>query len=115
MVRYGVTAWKPAGIALTFRGAGRLRRFPFPPALLFFAFAIVPVLLRRLELELLHQLAHRPSRLLEGGVLLRGQLDLDDLLDPGPAELNRDTDVESLHAVGAVHVRGARHDLLLVL
>src|SRR4026207_239114 len=68
-----------------------------------------------LELQLLDELAYRRRRLVEGGLLLGGELDLDDLLDAGPAELDRHAHVEPLGPVLAVEIGGAGQDLLLVL
>src|SRR4026207_1731373 len=69
----------------------------------------------RLEFQLVDELADRGGRLVEGGLLVLLQLDLDDLLDPVASELDRHPDVEALGAVLPVQVRGAGQDLLLVL
>src|SRR6185369_17809515 len=68
-----------------------------------------------LELQLVDQLAYRGGRLVEGGLFVGVELDLDDLLDAPAAELDRHTDVEPLGAVLAVQVGRAGQDLLLVL
>src|ERR1041384_3096502 len=69
----------------------------------------------RLEFQLVDELADRGGRLVEGGLLVLLQLDLDDLLDPVAPELDRPPDVEALGPLRPVQVRGAGQDLLLVL
>ena len=61
-----------------------------------------------LELQLVDELAHRRRRLVEGGLLLGGELDLDDLLDARAAELDRHAHVKALGPVLAVEIGGAR-------
>src|ERR1035441_5292788 len=62
-----------------------------------------------------HQFLHRVGALLQGGLLFRGQLDLDDLLDAVRAPLARYADEQPVDTVFAFEIGGARHDLLLVL
>src|SRR5213593_4169383 len=97
---YGVIVRYPSGIGLALA-------MILPPSLC--------PLAGGLEFELVDQLADGGRRLLEGGALLRGELDLDDLLDALPTELHGNAHVEPLHPVRAIQVGGARQDLLLVL
>src|ERR1035437_6242115 len=62
-----------------------------------------------------HQLLHRVGALLQGGLLFRGQLDLDDLLDAVRAQLAGHANEQAVDTVLAFEIGGARHDLLLVL
>src|ERR1700756_1910905 len=75
--------------------------------------------LRRLRdglrnLQRVEQLLHRIGRLLQRGLLLGGQRDLDDLLDAVLAELHRYADVEIVEAVLAGEIGSAGEDLALV-
>src|SRR5260370_39199045 len=69
----------------------------------------------RLEFQFIDELADGGGRLVEGGLLVLLELDLDDLLDASPPELHRDADVEALGPVLAAQVGRAGHHLLLVL
>src|SRR5678815_1299196 len=68
----------------------------------------------RLEFQLVDQLADRGGRLVEGGLLVLLELDLDDLLHALAPELHRDAHVEPLRPVLPVQVGRAGQDLLLV-
>src|ERR1035438_9653658 len=54
------------------------------------------------------QLLHRVGALLQGGLLFRGQLDLDDLLDAVRAQLARYADEQPVDTVFAFEIGGAR-------
>src|SRR5215831_1803770 len=69
---------------------------------------------RLLQLQLLHQLPHGANRFLEGLALVRGQLDLDDLLHSCAAKLHGNAHVDARDAVLAIEVGRAREDLLLI-
>src|SRR3990172_10793729 len=58
------------------------------------------------------ELAHRRGRLIEGGLLVGGQLDLDDRCDAHPTELDRHAHEEPIHAVLALEVSRAGQDLV---
>src|SRR2546426_12834183 len=64
---------------------------------------------------LFRSLTHRRRGLLEGRLLVRGELDLDHLLDARATELHRNADVEPSDSVLPVEIGGAGQDLLLVL
>src|SRR4051794_1632300 len=57
--------------------------------------------------------AHGVRRLREHRLLGVVEVDLEDLLDPFPAELDRDAHIEAVDAVLALEVRGAREHALL--
>src|SRR4051795_11328368 len=67
-----------------------------------------------LNFQRIEQLPHRVRRLLERSLLLLGERDLDDLLNPVAAELHGDADVEVVEAVLAGQIRGARKDFAFV-
>src|SRR5260370_18461472 len=69
----------------------------------------------RLEFQFIDELADGGGRLVEGGLLVLLELDLDDLLDAPAPELHRDPHVESLGAVLAVQVGRPRQGLPLAL
>src|SRR4029453_13724898 len=81
--------------------------FPYPLA--------QPLTRLALQFQLVHQLADGAGGLVEGGLLLSGELDLDDLLDAAPAELHGHANIEPADAVLTVQVGRAGQDLLLVL
>ena len=56
-----------------------------------------------------------PADLLKRGLLVGGQLDLDDLLDAVGAQLHGHADEQVVDAVLALQEHRARHDLLLIL
>jgi hypothetical protein len=74
------------------------------PGARFLASALAVIDLR-LELELVHQLAHGGSRFVEGGLLIGRERDLDDLLHPAAAQLHRHAHVEALRPVLAFEIR----------
>jgi hypothetical protein len=61
------------------------------------------------------ELADGFGALLQSGVFFGSELDLDDLLEAGRAQLAGDADVVALDAVLALEVDGAGDNLLLVL
>ena len=61
-----------------------------------------------------HQLLHGIGALLQRGLLLRGELDLNDLLDAFGAKLHRNANVQASDAILAIEIRGAGENLLLV-
>src|SRR5688572_19565607 len=65
--------------------------------------------------KLRHRLAHRLGALAEIDTLLRRQLDLEHLLQPTAAKLDRNAKKQPRHAVLALEPRGARQDPLLVI
>src|SRR5690349_11752699 len=61
------------------------------------------------------QLAHGSGRLVEGRLLVSGELDLDDLANATAAQLHRNADEQAVDAVLAVEQHGARQDLVAVV
>src|SRR6185369_12081150 len=67
------------------------------------------------DLEHVHELLHCRRRLVQGGALGVGELDVPDLLDPLGSELGGHAHVQALDAELALQVAAAGQDLVLVL
>src|SRR5439155_8357744 len=88
-------------------GSGRrtvtLHHFPFPISHF-----------RRSKLHDLHGFQHRIRALLQRCLLVRRQLDFNDLLQPLAPQLARHAEVHALHAVLALEPRGTGQNALLI-